>query len=110
MVDGIRGVLNLCSLLCVLLRLLLSTERQGNLGVLGIANANGDCASWSRHAGNLRANFSACRHEQPNRIRRRLSAIGRYLESTDYVGQASRCYQISRLLAIGYMWLRIVTL
>lgn len=69
MVDGIRGVLNLCSLLCdlcVLLRLFISNARQGNLRVLGIANANGDCASWSRHAGNLRANFPACRHEEPN--------------------------------------------
>jgi len=30
---------------------------------------------------------------RPNQIRRRLSAIGLHLESTDYVGQASRRYR-----------------
>src|SRR5260221_9988712 len=95
MVDGIRGFLNLCSLLCdlcVLLRLFISNAQQGNLRVLGIANPNGDSASWSRHAGNLRRNFPACRHEEPNGT----------VAATKFLG-----YWLS---AIKSMWLRIVTL
>ena len=41
----------------------------------------------------LRVNFKAGLNQRLNRIRRRLSAIGRYLESTDYFGQASRRYR-----------------
>ncbi len=52
--------------------------------VLGIANANGDCASWSRHAGNLRANFPACRHKEPNGTVAATKFLGYWLLAIGY--------------------------
>ena len=57
-----------------------TNKRRYLFGLLGIANANGDRASWSRPAGNL----PACRHEEPNGDPPRRTATDDRLLITDH--------------------------